>query len=115
MRELLVKKLAALQAEAAAVSAANNLEEIEAKVAEYRQSLLDADAKERAAKMNTLEIKCAVVEEMLAEAKAKAAALTADTAAEEPTAAQEDTVDTVDTATYGGGYVHITASNEVNL
>lgn len=98
MKELLAKKLAALQAEAAAVSAANNLEEIEAKVAEYRQSLLDADAKERAEKMHALEIKCAVVEEMLAEAEEEA---TEDTAAEMPTA-EETTVD-------------ITASNEVNL
>lgn len=109
MRELLAKKLAALQAEAAAVSVANNLEEIEAKVAEYRQSLLDADAKERAAKMYTLEIKCAVVEEMLAEAEAEAAAeaeaLTADTAAEMPTAEE----------TTGGGYVDSTEANEVNL
>ena len=105
MKELLAKKLAALRAEVAE-TVADHTEEIEAKVAEYRQSLLDADERERAEKMHTLEIKLTVVEEMLAEAEA---------AAEEPTAAQEDTVDTADTATYGGGYVDSTEANEVNL
>lgn len=105
MRKLLAYKLEALKQEYTVKAVEDHTEEIEAKVTEYRQSLLDADAREREEKLHTLEIKMAVVEEMLAEAELAEAA-------EEPTAAQEDTADT---ATYGGGYVHSTASNEVNL
>lgn len=99
MRELLEKKLAKLQAEHESVILTSHLEEIETKVAEYRQSLIDADARERAEKAHTLEIKMAVVEEMLAEAALEEAT------AEEPTAEE----------TTGGGYVDSTEANEVNL
>lgn len=99
MRKLLAYKLEALKQEYTVKAVEDHTEAIEAKVAEYRQSLLDADARERGEKLHTLEIKMAVVEEMLAEAALEEAT------AEEPTAEE----------TTGGGYVDSTEANEVNL